>query len=499
MDANSHAGVSRDVGDGPYDRLILRDVMVIDGTGAPAYGPADVVIDKDRISRIHLVGHPTGPRLQEAERPAHGPGGRELALAGHTVLPGLVDAHGHIGWPSIAPGAQYVYDLWLGHGITTVREPGCFVNGLDFVVSEAHRAERGQIAAPRIHPYAGFGLGRTAPFTTPDEARAWVAEAAGAGAAGLKLWGYRRDIFEATIREASALGLGTACHLQQSYVSQAHSLDAARWGLGSVEHWYGLPEAMLDGRRVQHFPAGYNYEDEVSRFTESGRLWRQAAEPGSARWAETVDELVATGVTLDPTFNVYQGLRDAARVRTLEWHADYAAPALWDHWQPGSGGHGSFFSDWGTEQEVLWKENFRLWMAFVKEFHARGGRVTVGTDPGSIYSLWGFNVTQELELLREAGLHPLEIVRAATLAGAELLGIAGEVGSVEAGKLADLAVVREDPLANLKTLNGLGHLRAGAEGARRVGGVAYTVKGGIVYDAPALLARAKERAARPAG
>lgn len=208
---------------------------------------------------------------------------------------------------------------------------------------------------------------------------------------------------------------------------------------------------------------------------------------------------MATGVTLDPTFNVYQGLRDAARVRTLEWHADYAAPALWDHWQPGSGGHGSFFSDWGTEQEVLWKENFRLWMAFVKEFHARGGRVTVGTDPGSIYSLWGFNVTQELELLREAGLHPLEIVRAATLAGAELLGIAGEVGSVEAGKLADLAVVREDPLANLKTLNGLGHLRAGAEGVRRVGGVAYTVKGGIVYDAPALLARAKERAARSAG
>ncbi|WP_218579336.1 amidohydrolase family protein [Phytohabitans houttuyneae] len=97
------------------------------------------------------------------------------------------------------------------------------------------------------------------------------------------------------------------------------------------------------------------------------------------------------------------------------------------------------------------------------------------------------------------GTAPLEIVRAATLAGAELLGIAGEVGSVEAGKLADLAVVREDPLANLKTLNGLGHLRADAEGVRRVGGVAYTVKGGIVYDAPALLARAKERAARSAG
>jgi len=130
-------------------------------------------------------------------------------------------------------------------------------------------------------------------------------------------------------------------------------------------------------------------------------------------------------------------------------------------------------------------------MAFVKEFHARGGRVTVGTDPGSIFSLWGFNFTQELELLREAGPHPLEIIRAATLSGAELLGVADRVG-----KLADLAVVREDPLANLKTLNGLGHLRGGADGPGRVGGVAYTIKGGVVFDAPALLARAKATAAR---
>jgi hypothetical protein len=490
---HSHAGIPRDVGEGPFDRLILRDVTVVDGTGAPGYGPADIVIDHGLITAIFLVGHPTGPRLQGAERPQPGPRGREMALAGHTVLPGFIDAHGHIGWPSIAPGAQYVYDLWLGHGITTVREPGCFINGLEFVAREAARSERGEIAAPRILPYAGFGLGRTGPFTAPDQARAWAEEAAAAGAKGLKLWGYRRDIFAATLDEAGRLGLGTACHHQQSYVAQATALDSARWGLTSIEHWYGIPEAAFTDRRVQHFPPSYNYEDEVSRFTESGRLWRQAAEPGSARWSEVLDEFLATGVTLDPTFNVYQGLRDAARVRTLEWHADYTAPQQWDHWQPDSGGHGSFFSDWGTEQEVAWKENFRLWMAFVREFHARGGRVTVGTDPGSIFSLWGFNFAQELELLREAGLHPLEIIRAATLSGAELLGVADELGSVEAGKVADLAIVTEDPLANLKTLSGLGHLRAGRDGMRRVGGVAYTIKGGVVFDAPALLTRVRER------
>lgn len=70
MGVTSHAGVPRYVGEGPYDRLISRDVTGVDGSGAPAYGPADIVLDAGRIARIHLVGHPTGPRLREAQRPA---------------------------------------------------------------------------------------------------------------------------------------------------------------------------------------------------------------------------------------------------------------------------------------------------------------------------------------------------------------------------------------------------------------------------------------------
>src|SRR4051812_26404603 len=123
----NHAAPDRTLGAGPYSRLILRDVTIVDGTGAPAYGPADIVVEGNRIAAIHLVGHPTGPRMQPADRPQPGADGRELDLAGHWVLPGLVDAHGHIGWPGHVPNAQYVYDLWLGHGITAVREPGCFI------------------------------------------------------------------------------------------------------------------------------------------------------------------------------------------------------------------------------------------------------------------------------------------------------------------------------------------------------------------------------------
>ncbi len=113
----------------------------------------------------------------------------------------------------------------------------------------------------------------------------------------------------------------------------------------------------------------------------------------------------------------------------------------------------------------------------------------MGSDAGFIYKLYGFATIEELELLREAGFHPLEVIRAATLHGAQALGAADRLGSIEAGKLADLVVLEHNPLANLKLLYGTGHVRLDASGALvRVGGVKYTIKDGIVFDARALLA-----------
>ena len=93
-----------------------------------------------------------------------------------------------------------------------------------------------------------------------------------------------------------------------------------------------------------------------------------------------------------------------------------------------------------------------------------------------------------MELLREAGFHPLEVVRAATLSGAEALGMAEDIGTVEPGKLADLVVVEENPLHNLKVLYGIGALKLTADNEIvRVGGIRYTIKDGIVFDARQLL------------
>jgi imidazolonepropionase-like amidohydrolase len=107
--------------------------------------------------------------------------------------------------------------------------------------------------------------------------------------------------------------------------------------------------------------------------------------------------------------------------------------------------------------------------------------------------LYGFAFIRELELLREAGFHPLEVIQAATLNGAEALGADKEIGSVSVGKLADLVVVEENPLKNLKVLYGTGAIKLTEDNeVIRVGGVKFTIKDGIVYDAKSLLEDVKE-------
>jgi outer membrane murein-binding lipoprotein Lpp len=474
-------------GEGPFQRLILRGVTLIDGTGAPPVGPVDIVIAGNRIVQVETVGHPGAP-IDPDDRPVAAKGDKEMDLSGLYVLPGFIDMHAHIGGKEQGTPAEYVFKLWMGHGITTVRDPGS-MNGLAWTLAEKAKSARNEITAPRIYAYVVFGQGRDKPFTTTAEARAWVGEVAAKGADGLKFFGYRPDIMQAAIEEAKRRGLRSACHHAQMDVARVNVLTSARWGLTSMEHWYGLPEALFTDRTVQSYPLDYNYADESDRFGEAGRLWRQAAPPGSERWNQVMNELIALDFTIDPTFNIYEAARDLMRARRAEWHDDYTLPSLWQFYQPSRKAHGSFWYYWTTEDEVEWKNNYRLWMAFVNEYKNRGGRVTVGTDSGFIYELYGFAYVRELELLREAGFHPLEVIRAATLKGAEALGAAHDLGTVEPGKLADLVVVEENPLQNLASLYGTGAVKLNDKGeTTRVGGVKYTIKDGIVYDAKKLLA-----------
>jgi len=490
-------------GDGPYERLILRGGILVDGTGAPPIGPVDIVVENNRITRIQNVGYP-GLDIREEDRPEVRAGDEILDIEGMYVLPGFVDAHGHIGGTSQGTTAEYVFKLWMGHGITTIRDPSSG-NGLEWTVEHAERSARNEITAPRIEAYPSFGSswdeGRR--INTPDDAREWVQSIAARGATGIKFFGAPPEVLEAALDEARQLELRTTMHHAQMAVSRQNVLWTASRGLTSMEHWYGLPEALFDDRTVQDYPLDYNYLDESHRFGEAGRLWEQAAEPGSARWNVVMDSLLALDFTLVPTFTIYEASRDLMREMRAEWHDDYTLPALWDYYRPSRRAHGSYWFDWTTADEIAWRHNYARWMTFVNEYKNRGGRVAAGSDSGFIYKLYGFGYIRELELLQEAGFHPLEVIWSATLKGAELLGVDDEVGSIQTGKRADFVVVDANPIENLKVLYGTGAIRLDETNTpQRVGGVRYTIKDGIVYDAPALLAdvrRMVDDARREAG
>lgn len=473
-------------GKGPYAQLILRGATLVNGTGSPAQGPVDIVIEQNRIVQIKSLGSP-GLAIDPAKRPVLAAGGTEIDCQGKFVLPGLIDLHGHIGGTEQGTPAEYVFKLWMAHGITTIRDPSCS-NGLDWVLDHKKKSAAGSITAPRIYAYTVFGQGSKSPISTAAAAREWVNENARKGADGIKFFGAAPEVMDAALRENKKLGLRSACHHAQLDVARWNVLQSARAGLTSMEHWYGLPEALFTDKTIQNYPVDYNYQNEQNRFEEAGKLWKQAAEPYSEHWNKVMNELLALDFTIDPTFNIYEASRDLHRARRAEWHEEYTLPQLWAYFQPNRRAHGSYWFAWGTEQEVNWRENYRLWMTFVNEYKNRGGRVTTGSDSGFIFQLYGFAYIRELELLREAGFHPLEIIRSATLYGAQALGMEKDLGSVEVGKLADFVIVDENPLQNLQVLYGTGAIKLKEDNTvARVGGVKYTIKDGIVYDAKKLL------------
>jgi imidazolonepropionase-like amidohydrolase len=478
-----------DEGKGPFKTMVIRGAMLIDGTGAPPTGPVDIVVENNRIKQIRSAGTPGLPLRQNRE-PKNAD--YELDATGMYVLPGFVDMHVHAGGPPKNPEAEYAYKLWMAHGVTTVRGVPLTENAL--AVREKERSAKNEIVAPRIFNYQRPGSGwDKGPVRTPEEAREYVRWAAKNGIDGLKLGAHRPDIMAALLDEAKKNGLGSTAHLQQSGVAQMNAIKAARLGLGTVTHFYGHFESLLKDYVVQPWPVDHNSNDEYQRFGQVARLWDKIHPPGSPEWNAYLQEHLKLGTTFDPTMTIYVAGRDVMRARNADWHDKYTLPSLMDFYAPSRENHGSYWYDWTTEDEVAWRNFYQVWFKLINDYKKMGGRVTTGSDAGFIYSTYGFGYIQELELLQEAGFHPLEVIQAATMNGALTLhepkGKPIEFGVVREGLLADMVVIDQNPLQNFKVLYGTGAVRLNDKTGKpeRVGGVKYTIKDGIIYDAKQLL------------
>lgn len=476
--------------EGPFEKLVIVNVNLIDGSGAPPIGPVDIVIEGDRIVAIEDAGLAASLGIT----PDYGKSAKVIDASGNYALPGFVDSHVHLGSPYHAlsgslTDAEYVNKLWLAHGITTVRDLGSLL-GLEWTLQHKKRSDDNEIAAPRFVVFALFPT----KHASTDAARKWVRAVKKRGADGIKFLGAAPELVEAAIDEAQKLGMRTAQHHSQLAVTGLNALDTARMGLTSLEHWYGLPEAMFEDRVIQDYPYGYNYNNEQDRFREAGNLWLQAAEPGSERWITTIEELISHDLTIVPTFTIYEANRDLMREQRAVWHEEYTMPYIARSFAADPHAHGSYFFNWTTADEIAWKKNYRRWMNFVNDYKNAGGRITVGSDSGFIWKIYGFGYVRELEMLQEAGFHPLEVLKAATLDGAELLGLEKDIGSIQIGKKADIVIVNENPLQNFKVLYGTGHQMLNLEkGEMEMSrGIEYTIKNGVVFDAKKLLSDVRE-------
>ncbi len=481
--------------------LLIRNAMVIYGNGKPAFGPVDILVRDGLIARV-------GRMPKDAPAPD-----ATIDATGKYVMPGLVNGHMHLQDErgGVAQPFQYEANLYLASGTTTMRDVG---SDLEKAKKWRQESAAHTLAAPRILIYTAQWRGRGGqPGAAPgreagsEAIREGVRWAKAQGADGLKLFGMDRDQAEAVLGEARTLGMRSAVHIA---VEETTAKDYAELGITSIEHFYGIADAALDG--VQDFPPEHNAYNEVHRFGRAGELYLQR-NLNRDKLTQVLDLMVGKNVAWCPTMTAYVASRDLIRARNVPWFAEYLHPAMEEYWKPNLANHGSYFLGWTATQEVRWKKDMDVWMGLLREYANKGGLITVGDDAGFIYNLYGFGMVREMELLQEAGFHPLEVIRQATVNGAKMLGLDDRLGRVREGYIADLLVVNGNPLDDLRVLNPYGTdvltvggkpvsnyaPLTGAERDAKVvrgGGIEWTIKEGVPYHVPTLMREVKEMVAK---
>jgi len=477
-----------------YARLVIRGATVLSGRGTPGTnramppeGPVDIVIENGTIvdmipmDPVNAAGYGRG-----FQRPT---GDKVIDARGMYVMPGLVEMHAHLPpGNQLGPrGLDYAYRLYLGHGVTTVRDAGSGA-GIELLAAQRKLSNDNALVAPRLvlclrwpQPLRQWDEGNT-----PEKARAMVRKFQALGANCIKISkspGQYPDVLEAAVDEGKKLGMFTMVDLK---VSETDARVASNAGVKSIEHWYGIPDAALTGS--QDFPADYNYWKELDRFRWAGMLWSEA-DKHPEKLSDVLDLMIRNGTNWDPTMSVYEDNRDWWRATGLPVKETLVHPSLVAD-APDTNSHGSFKTEWKTSDEINWKRNFAIWMKWVQTFHERGGVLTAGSDDGGI---GGIQLIRELELMQEAGIHPIDVIRVATTNAYQVLGMTKHCG-VRVGCAADLAVVNGNPIDNFKVMYGRGYGFYGLVPPNdrwTRGGVAWTIKDGAVFDAQALLREAE--------
>ncbi len=401
----------------PAGLVAITHVQLIDGSGTPARPDHTVILRGDRIEAV-------GPSADVAVPP----GARVLELRGHSVLPGLVGLHEHTYFGGVERFTDMRVSaplLYLALGVTTAMTAGS--RSPEFELELKRRVDQGDIPGPRFHvsgPYLDIGAGgpvNLVAVTTPEEARRVVAKWAERGATWFKfLGGVSRAVMGAGIEEAHARGLKVTGHLCSVTFTEAAAL-----GMDALQHGFITNSDYVPGKRPDQCPQGnMKVQADVDLASPAVR--------------ESIRKIVAGGSAVVSTLGVYETF-DPERARLDPEAMAMLAPATRreveeNHARVATGGF--------TVPTRLLKKM----MEWERMFVAAGGLLGAGSDPWGTGYLPGFGNLRNYELLVEAGFTAEQAVQIMTLNGARILGVDRELGSIAPGKLADLVVIRGDPV-----------------------------------------------------
>jgi imidazolonepropionase-like amidohydrolase len=434
--------------------IALTHVRVIDGTGAAAREDQTLVIVDGKIAAL---GDAAAAKIPT--------GAKVLDFTGHTVIPGLVGMHDHLYYPSPA-GPPPLYPehagsfprLYLAGGVTSIRTTGSVEPYADLELK--HAIDDGKMAGPKIHvtgPYlegkGSFAL-QMHQLTDAEDARRtveyWIAQ----GATSFKAYmNITPEELSAAVKAAHAHGIKVTGHL-----CSIGFREAAAIGIDDLEHGLLVDTEFVADKKPGVCPGG-----------AAGEKSLLGVDIKSAAVQEMIRDLIAHHVAVTSTLPVFETFvpnRAPLDARVLDAMLPEARIAYLRT--------RAAISDGAAKSD--WPALFKKELEFEREFSKQGGLLLAGLDPtgyGGVIA--GFGDQREVELLVEAGFTSIEAIHIATANGAAFLGEMDTIGTLAAGKTADVVVVQGDPSANIKDIEN----------------VKIVFKDGVGYDSAKLIESAK--------
>ena len=411
--------------------IALTHVRLIDGTGAAPRTDQTLVI---RDGKIAALGDAASTKIPE--------GAKMLDLSGHTIIPGLVGMHDHMYYPSPG-GAPPLYPehaasfprLYLAGGVTSIRTTGSIEPYADLQLKRD--IDDGKMAGPKIHvtgPYlegpGSFALQMHQLKDAEDAQRTvefWIAQ----GVTSFKAYmNITPEELGAATKTAHAHGIKVTGHL-----CSIGFREAAALGIDDLEHGLVVDTEFLADKRPGVCPN-----------TAAANKALLPLDVTSGPLHEMIRDLVAHHVAVTSTLPVFETFvpnRAPLDARVLDAMLPEARISYLRR--------RSTISDGAAKSD--WPALFKKELEFEREFVKQGGLLLAGLDPtgyGGVIA--GFGDQREVELLVEAGFTPVEAIHIATSNGAEFLGELDKIGTLAAGKQADLVVIDGDPSGEIKDI-----------------------------------------------